>query len=840
MLRPNACQRFAIESVPETCSRDTLNLYSQNVPMVEMERPPVGTLGTAHVRDSRRRFRSRSAAAGAIAFLALCVAFATASVALAYPKELSEPSPSFSECVDCHAATEEGILDPHGDPELVAAVRKGPHGGYTTGTNKCQTCHALHDATSSGVNLLPGTTIKDTCETCHDGTGGTGVYGVIKARTGTEPAAVHRIEQTNVIPGGDPGGGSSAGMFSGVGNTLTCIDCHSAHDVYTVEPFTGDRLRSAVASEVAYDVKTNRLLRQRPAGAETTATVYGAGWCASCHQGRVSEHSGIMEGHPVVADDAYHYDEVPVVTGVGSYETTLGVLGQSNRGYVMPDDAAGDPLEKTALQEGRGPICQQCHEDARSVGPTARYGNPTLTSSAQEFNVTQPDGASTSDNPRFQVFPHESDKPGFLVRAPETGMDKNILCLQCHSLLHTAAPGSGYVEIFGDRDHDSAQPIGDPYDVYVDCDICHTTDLLGAHADLCEACHASPFDTLAGAWDGTCQQGGCHTTYHAESTIGHLPWADTSGPGGQCGLCHTAGIGPPNQSKCQNCHALYSPTDTSPPVTTSDAVATYVGAARISYSIAEGGEVGVGITFSRLDGGDVVYGSSFVTTATGPHTLEFWSVDQNGNVETPRKTASFTVTADTTPPTTTSNAQAQYYSNANITLTATDASSMGVMATYYRLDGGPVQTGTYISVPMPATGTDNHTLDFWSEDWSGNVEATHTVAFDITGGTGTIRLVWGDSDITGPPGPGSEASWEIRRGNSSGPTTGVIFSGSGAYPGWDGVDEYTVPVNPNYYYYVTVDWWDDYWGFWDQTVFPNGSVPEVRITAEDQVVRLPY
>ncbi len=355
--------------------------------------------------------------------LAMCSLPMVADIAAAYPDELPDYTGDLprTQCVDCHSASGPDILNPGSDPVLLAAVRKGPHGGYTTGTSKCQTCHELHDAPVDGLKLLPGETIKDTCESCHDGTGGTAVYGVIEARTGQAPASAHRIEVTSTIPGGDAGGGSLTGSFMGPDGTLTCSDCHSPHDSDTVQPFTGDRLRSTVASDPAYETKTNRLLRQAPSGSATETAVYGAGWCATCHTGRASQHatdSGAMQDHPVMQDDHYTYDELPVVTGVASTDTTIGALGQSNRGYVMPDDPGGAPLEKSALQEGYAPLCQQCHEDARNVGPSVRETNPVLVNASQEFLVTQPDGASATDNPRFQVFPHESDAESFLVRRP--------------------------------------------------------------------------------------------------------------------------------------------------------------------------------------------------------------------------------------------------------------------------------------------------------------------------------------------------------------------------------------------------------------------------------------
>ena len=757
--------------------------------------------------------------------LAMCSLLLVADIAAAYPDELPDYTGDLprTDCVDCHSSTGPEILNPGSDPVLLAAVRKGPHGGYTTGTSKCQTCHELHDAPTDGLKLLPGETIKDTCESCHDGTGGTAVYGVVEARTGQAPASAHRIEVTNTIPGGDAGGGSLAGSFTGPDGTLTCSDCHSPHDAATVQPFIGDRLRSTVASDPAYGTKTNRLLRQAPSGSDTETAVYGAGWCAACHTGRASQHatdSGAMQDHPVMRDDHYTYDELPVVTGVASTDTTIGPLGQSNRGYVMPDDPGGAPLEKSALQEGYAPLCQQCHEDARNVGPPIRETNPVVVNASQEFLVTQPDGASATDNPRFQVFPHESDAESFLVRPPGPSTDPYILCLGCHSLLHDATPGSDWVTIFAPGQHDSALPgwPNAPYQVYADCTICHTTKLTFAHADQCETCHPAPYDTI-GTWTGTCQEGGCHTTIHADSPEAHDPWSPSSGGG--CGTCH----GPPafsvTDDRCDNCHSVFSPSDTTPPVTTSDAQASYVGAAGIEFTITEGGKVGIGTTFSRVDGGPTAVGSSIVVSTPGTHTLEFWSVDQASNVETPAKTATFTISEDTTPPVTTSNAvSTYYYYPAQITFSATDASSLGVKATYYSLDGGAAQTGTGLSVPA-VSGVVTHTVEFWSEDWSGNVETTKTANFTVIGGTGTVRF------NSGPLGAGDWNDWMVWRGPRDA-TPDYVVSQVGPYNGYD---DLALPVSATQYYivvawgtpsepydesiigYITIDSPDDFFSF---------------------------
>ncbi|MGY4761853.1 LamG-like jellyroll fold domain-containing protein [Paenibacillus caseinilyticus] len=72
-----------------------------------------------------------------------------------------------------------------------------------------------------------------------------------------------------------------------------------------------------------------------------------------------------------------------------------------------------------------------------------------------------------------------------------------------------------------------------------------------------------------------------------------------------------------------------------------------------------------------------------------------------------------------------------------VTLQAVDEES-GTAATYYSIDGGPVQSGT--SVRMGSEGT--HRLTYWSEDAAGNKEAPHSaeVRIDKTAPELVIRL----------------------------------------------------------------------------------------------------
>jgi predicted CXXCH cytochrome family protein len=372
---------------------------------------------------------------GRVRLFVVLAIFAVAAVVLlaaspaAYAYDPADP-PTGRTCADCHGRQADENTD------TVAPGRKGPHGGFNTATRKCAACHTVHGATADGYALLPGPTAKAVCESCHDGTGGNGVYGAITARGG-EVRSAHRIEATNVVPGGDPTGGALNGAFSGPGETLTCVDCHSPHDSNTVAPFTGDRLRAT--DDAGSSEATNRLLRRLPGPDGTPVDFYGSDWCASCHAGYHLAENGIdpvtgtANRHPVGFESGgdWHYDRVRVVTSTNTSDTAWGSLGGSNAGFVMPH-AAGDMLGFSGPQAGTGPLCQQCHEDARDVGGVLG-GSPVLLP-GQEFVVSgygATDGPA--DNPRFQVFPHESDQPGFRVtRSDPDSPAADGFCLRCH------------------------------------------------------------------------------------------------------------------------------------------------------------------------------------------------------------------------------------------------------------------------------------------------------------------------------------------------------------------------------------------------------------------------
>lgn len=345
-------------------------------------------------------------------------------------------------CADCHA---DGPLS----DGYTFNSWQGPHSGYSSTTYKCGVCHIIHDAPSESIVLLPEPTIVSTCFTCHDGTGGWGVYGAVKARTGSGPAGGHSYEQTSVVPGGSAAtGGSSTMLFGGPGGTLICTDCHSPHGSAVVAAFKGDRrrVRGSAASALS-----NRLLKQKPAGVATAVAEYGSDWCLACHAGRSS--GGTVHNHPVDSllstATPFIYRNVAILASeVATSVTQFGPLGgvpftaippgshwvnepnaSGNRGFLMPyprtTGASG--------QSGHAPICQQCHEDTRDVGELTgdgSVGDAAPATIALSDGVVWNSGTSTwtasADNPLLQNFPHETLNTNMLV---ETG---DNLCLNCH------------------------------------------------------------------------------------------------------------------------------------------------------------------------------------------------------------------------------------------------------------------------------------------------------------------------------------------------------------------------------------------------------------------------
>lgn len=159
------------------------------------------------------------------------------------------------------------------------------------------------------------------------------------------------------------------------------------------------------------------------------------------------------------------------------------------------------------------------------------------------------------------------------------------------------------------------------------------------------------------------------------------------------------------------------------------ATATFFVTASTTFIIKSvGGVSGIAKTEYRIDNGSWINYEPFVVAAEGPHVVEYRSIDNAGNEESPRSLA---IVVDQSPPTTTAfiggkmietGKPALIGKKSTITLESRDT-GVGLAQVEYRVDQGAWQP--YAPFNPPATGV--HTISFRSVDLLGNVEAEKTV-----------------------------------------------------------------------------------------------------------------
>lgn len=150
---------------------------------------------------------------------------------------------------------------------------------------------------------------------------------------------------------------------------------------------------------------------------------------------------------------------------------------------------------------------------------------------------------------------------------------------------------------------------------------------------------------------------------------------------------------------------------------------------------------GIDKTYYRLNGGSVQIYSAPITVANqGPNVLEFWSEDNNGNVEE-IKTVSWQT--DSEPPVSTLATTGDHFSGdwykseVNITVNATDTA--GVDKTFIAVDDGSfIEANTHL---FASEGS--HTIDYYSVDILGQVENTKSenINIDMTAPTSNISVI---------------------------------------------------------------------------------------------------
>ena len=252
-----------------------------------------------------------------------------------------------------------------------ALYPQGPHGGYTTSTNKCKDCHAVHLATGTYL-LTRADSANQVCDFCHSETSGLATKRVSLNTNG------HGVDTNTPDPIVAPDDTTPTPYTIPKAN-WGCVDCHSVHNSQTVkladEPST-KLLKADPNPGKAYFYYNPSLIdtttRQSPQKL--------AAWCSACHN----------------ANFGYHKTPKQYYNGT----ETINVYGHD----VAEDSATLDTTTGYALNVNpdngnQGPNCKQCH---------------------------QADGGST--------FPHESTAPDLLMSAVNsTKSNLDVVCISCHN-----------------------------------------------------------------------------------------------------------------------------------------------------------------------------------------------------------------------------------------------------------------------------------------------------------------------------------------------------------------------------------------------------------------------
>ena len=553
----------------------------------------------------------------------------------------------------------------------------------SSGNTGCLECHAAL------VAALPQPWNRNTCAQggCHTVASAARLHGSIDA------AHVRLSANDACFASGCHAEATLAAIHSEATTTVAGVTRTSCMVCHTDEIPTSADCTTCHADKVAshYDA-----VQHTATFSSATITVLGASFgthlCSECHATAelgVIHTAGCSTCHPDPAESAKPWDGNCATAGCHTVGSTAPMHGQIDPAHTI----GSQTCTEVGCHAGSGNVaaihtkegCATCHGDGKT---------PTLTCTT--------DGCHTSMAGHGDV-----------------------------TATHASSVANGDVEFF-DPSTNHAQSESGEVIFNVQCSMCHgVTNLLSLHGNDCSLCHfgsAPPRDSFT-TWGGTCQQGNCHPSFHAEASPGH-DWEY----GNYTCDCHSYDTSTPNEEFCGSCHFIGP--DTTPPTSSADALSSYSGTAAVGVSATD--NKGVKASYYKLDGGAVrEVGAGIVivpppSSGTSDHSLEFWSIDWAGNIELPHQFVDFSIEADITSPVTTSDAKSSYIGPAVIHLSATDnGTSFGIRTTYYRFDNGPVQQGTTATYPQPASGIETHTLYFWSVDYAGNLEPEHDATFTI-------------------------------------------------------------------------------------------------------------
>ncbi len=517
-----------------------------------------------------------------------------------------------------------------------------PHVGGTA-LSTCSSCHSSHRASAAGSLLLhaggpPGEV--SLCLACHDGSGAasnvkSGQDGfalasghVLKAQDSTAPAdltsvcsSCHAVHGDSATQPGLPAPSINAVVINGAGKEW-CLSCHNDGQDWYASLGTYPPLAAPTLDASGYPV----------AGVFAGASVYSSPTANAHARIPASDDQNRTQGDCLYCHNAHG--------STSKYDSLSATLAPSSSTSVASDRATG---EYAAL-------CFSCHG-----------GGSWETSGAANIQQYVTDGASDESTSASGGHRIKSSGGTLPVEAP-------LPCYDCHNP-HGSSRGN--TKLLSDALGGSLDTSAGPEAVRTFCLSCHvTSDLLGWESVSATYAAVPASATVEGLLrnggaDGSGPGGEGKNWLLLRETPGHQR-ADASM---SCYDCHGSEYG---SSGASNVHApgmtgvaplVGSPSegatstveatetiapDSTPPTTTSNALPSYIGMAAVTLTATDDADgSGVAYTFYSLDGGMETTGSVVMTSTVGTHTLEFWSIDAAGNLESPRKSVSYEVLTST-------------------------------------------------------------------------------------------------------------------------------------------------------------------------------------------------
>lgn len=285
-----------------------------------------------------------------------------------------------------------------------------PHGGFTSDTDKCSSCHRMHN--SKAAALLPTASVVDFCYSCHakgqgadtsvreggyyDGNNNGHGWGVdngallgggfMYTGEGIATTGGHQLGVLKSPPGANPNGNVYA---------LTCIDCHTPHEGPNYRllrqqpggtpndisvPWNGpwtDATETARGGD--YKAFTERDFTSTDGVTEVTRNYQSgiAAWCTACH----THYYATWSGTTANAYKAYDvYDAGDIYGNVARFRHTVNIP-ITNR--VSIEGASYDLTSNLPLEDATGNgrtsddrlTCLSCH---KSHGTAAAMTGPAV------------------------------------------------------------------------------------------------------------------------------------------------------------------------------------------------------------------------------------------------------------------------------------------------------------------------------------------------------------------------------------------------------------------------------------------------------------------------------